>query len=139
MKRFTHLRRDCRGFSLVELIVVIAIMVILIAALVPNLVKYLKNAESISAKNTAATIYRAAETYVVSMSAEGVDFPGNAMLDPSVLWTPPADLMDEPKNAAVLEIKLSDMGNAVEYVYFESPNGINADYPAGFSPHQIND
>ncbi|MBQ6555130.1 MAG: type II secretion system protein [Firmicutes bacterium] len=140
MQRFGKLRHDSNGFSLVELIVVIAIMVILIAALVPNLVKYLKNAESISAKNTAATVYRAAETYVVSMTAEGVDFPGNTTLEPpSILWTPPIDLMDEPKNAAVLEIMLNDAGNAVEYVYFESPNGINADYPAGFSPHQIND
>lgn len=133
MKRFTHLRRDCRGFSLVELIVVIAIMVILIAALVPNLVKYLKNAEVISAKNTSATAYRAAETYIISMTAEGVDFPGNALLDPNVLWNPAIDLMDKPKNLSTLEIKLSDQGNAVEYVYFETPNGINADYPEGFS------
>jgi len=129
------LKNENRGFSLVELIVVIAIMVVLIGALVPNLVKYLKNAEVISAKNTSATLYRAAETYVISMTAEGVDFPPNSQLTPSVLWTPPIDLMDPIKGNNTIEIQINDLGNAVDYVYFETENGIKADYPEGFSPH----
>ena len=56
--------KDQKGFSLVELIVVIAIMVILIAMLVPNVVGYIKKANYATEQNGAATVFSAAQTYV---------------------------------------------------------------------------
>ena len=55
--------KDQKGFSLVELIVVIAIMVILIAMLVPNVVGYIKKATWATEQNGAATVFSAAQTY----------------------------------------------------------------------------
>lgn len=56
--------KDQKGFSLVELIVVIAIMVILIAMLVPNVIGYINKATVATEKSAAATIFTAAQTYV---------------------------------------------------------------------------
>lgn len=43
---------NSKGFSLVELIIVIAIIIILIGALVPKVVGYIRKAEEVSAMNT---------------------------------------------------------------------------------------
>ena len=62
--------KDQKGFSLVELIVVIAIMVILIAMLVPNVVGYINKATIATEKSAAATIFTAAQTYVTDYYSE---------------------------------------------------------------------
>lgn len=59
------------GFSLVELIVVIAIMVILIAMLVPNVVGYIKKATWATEQNGAATVFSAAQTYATDLYTQG--------------------------------------------------------------------
>ena len=71
LKNLKNRLNDNKGFSLVELIVVIAIMVILIAMLVPNVVGYIKKASWASEQNAASTIFSAAQTYVTDQYAAG--------------------------------------------------------------------
>lgn len=64
--------KDNKGFSLVELIVVIAIMVILIALLIPQVSGYIKKANDTSSLNAARTIYNAGTQYQADLAAVGV-------------------------------------------------------------------
>ena len=52
-KRFVNRHMDNKGFSLVELIVVIAIMIVLLSIIVPNVVSYVKKANRIADLSTA--------------------------------------------------------------------------------------
>lgn len=121
-----------KGFSLIELIVVITIMVILMAILVPNVVKYVGTSQEASAKNSANTIYSAAQNYIVGELAAGKTFEPNSVLQPSVLWSEGVDLLTPLKQSEVVEIKLNSTGTLVEYVYYTN-GGVEADYPQGSS------
>ena len=63
LKNLRNRLNDNKGFSLVELIVVIAIMVILIAILVPNITGYINKSRDVSKSATAKSIYDAAYAY----------------------------------------------------------------------------
>lgn len=65
--------KDNKGFSLVELIVVIAIMVILIALLVPQVSGYIAKARSASNESNAKAIYNAAVQYLADQAQAGID------------------------------------------------------------------
>lgn len=65
--------KNNRGFSLVELIVVIAIMIILIALLIPNVVGYIEKTEKLSVMEEAKVVYEAAQ---VTMATEWVNNAG---------------------------------------------------------------
>ena len=61
MKKINRkLRKNKKGFTLVELIVVIAIIAVLAAIIVPNMIKYLENAKQSELNSTATSIYQAA-------------------------------------------------------------------------------
>lgn len=55
-------KKNRKGFSLVELIVVLVIMAILAAALVPTLIGYIKQTRESNAKNEASMVVQAAQT-----------------------------------------------------------------------------
>lgn len=75
LKNLQNRLNENKGFSLVELIVVIAIMVILIALLVPNVIGYISKAQDSANLSAAKTIYNAANTAVVDHKAQKGKWP----------------------------------------------------------------
>ena len=64
-------RKNVKGFTLVELIVVIAIIGVLTAILVPSILGYVKKANVSAANSNAKTVYNAAATAVTDCDAHG--------------------------------------------------------------------
>ncbi len=75
------LRRPKKGFTLIELIIVIAILAILAALLIPNMMAYIEEAKEVSDLQLASNIVRAA-TY--SIANQSNDIPTGYYIE--ILW-----------------------------------------------------
>jgi len=68
-----------KGFTLIELIVVIAIIGVLAAILVPSMLGYIRKSKINAANSTAAQVHKAANTALTELDEEGkptVDYEG---------------------------------------------------------------
>ncbi|WP_432650179.1 prepilin-type N-terminal cleavage/methylation domain-containing protein [Huintestinicola sp.] len=61
-----------KGFTLLELIIVIAIIAIMAAVLVPNVLSYIRTSQIQAANTQAQQIYMAAQDYLTSLQVKGV-------------------------------------------------------------------
>jgi type IV pilus assembly protein PilA len=70
-----NLKKNNKGFSLVELIVVVLIIAIIAVALAPQVIKWVQQARDNTKENQIATVKSAVDTVVADCLAEGKAIP----------------------------------------------------------------
>jgi type IV pilus assembly protein PilE len=96
------MRRNQKGFTLMELMVVIVIVAILAAVAVPLYINYVKDAQRTEAKGAIGAVITAEQTYLQANPATG--YSGNLadlnvdLTDVNHNWDPPSITVQDPQN-----------------------------------------
>lgn len=117
-----------RGFTLIELIVVIAILGILIAILVPSMIGFINNARRAAVLAEAKTVYTAAQAYVtqqVAIENKAV----SAITVPTLENLKTQGYLENAPKGTLTAPTINANGTITNLVY--SNNGYTATFPAG--------
>ena len=93
------MKKTQKGFTLVELIVVIAIIGVLAAILVPAMMGYIKDSKLTSANSSAKTIYNALTSFAQKCQNAGITIPNTQE------YTDDIDVTNETGEATVAALK----------------------------------
>lgn len=107
-----HISKRKRGFTLIEMIVVIAIIAVIIAIVAPMMLRYIESADDVKYNAAAKNLYTAAQAYV----AEVVGHPERA--------TGTANSLDKDGNGFFSNAPGFGVNPLDEFVDGEIPNGL---------------
>jgi prepilin-type N-terminal cleavage/methylation domain-containing protein len=138
LKRISRTRRE-EGFSLIELLIVVAIILIIAAMAIPSLLRARISADEASAVGSIRAIHQAEISYQTSFPTSGFA-PNLASLGGAAPCTP------SPASACLLDNSLATAspgtGSKSGYVFQatgQTPiNGVNSEYTAGAAPLSYN-
>lgn len=145
MKKTTRSRMDDKGFTLVEMIVVLVIIAVLASAIVPSLTGYINRANKEKAVSETRSLVMAAQTVISDAYANGsldailAQAPGDTEAIAEI-WELAGFPQGEQDNTRHFVATVSGTGEIVrlEYLYADEEacvyNGQNATYSAGIAP-----
>ena len=119
-KYLTKTRKN--GFTLIEMIVVIAIIAVLIALVAPLMTKYIATAKQAKADGAAKSIYTAAEAVIAEETLKGT-----TSFDASSVASAAKDYIDNKATISSVEVTISD--GAVAKAEVTMDDGASGAYP----------
>lgn len=128
-KRIAQKLKERKGFTLIEMIIVIAIIAILIALIAPNLQKFLKTAKQTKIDAAAKTMYTSASTYLVEQYTKGTPVADGTWTKDS--GTPTGffeDYFNDKEVASTVKYTVTIKDSAVTEVKWED-DGLEGYYP----------
>lgn len=116
------MKKNNSGFSLVELIIVIAIMAVLIGVLAPQFIKYVESSRESTDLQNIAEVKTAIEAYIAdsesssatTVSVKLANTPGTAI---TITGPAATDLAEYGVVAADIKTKAKDWSGAIEWEY----------------------
>ena len=145
MKKTTRSRMDDKGFTLVEMIVVLVIIAVLASAIVPSLTGYINRANKEKAVSETRSLVMAAQTVISDAYANGsldailAQAPGDTEAIAEI-WELAGFPQGEQDNTRHFVATVSGTGEIVklEYLYADEEvcvyDGQNVTYSAGIAP-----